>query len=281
MKLKNIAAALIISVCTLIPVSSELTSLPFSSCAYNNACGLIEKCSVNCTGEDGLIKITAKTQASGTMDNIGFTDIIIQKSTDQVNWSNEKNIGDFLESGKKYYTLNHSEDVTGGFYYRIVCTHYAEGIPFGKNDSEIQTAENISKIIWIEKSDEPAPTSETTTESTSISHTTSTTLLTSSTTSKDSDKTENSVTYSSENSENTTLKITSSTKSAESSKYTSISTRSGTNMSYSSTSKTTKTTESSQYSDNSVNTGVNLPVSAFVMAFLAAVSVMIFRRKSK
>lgn len=161
MKIRNIIAAILLSTC--IAVTTEIAVQPTANTTatdYETASGLIEKCSLSCSDSDRTLKIYAKTQASGIMNKIGFVNIIIQRSTDMNNWTDEKNIGDFLESDSRYYTLSRTETVSGGFYYRIVCTHYADGIPFRSNSAEIQTADNISKAVWINPSPEtsaPAP----------------------------------------------------------------------------------------------------------------------------
>lgn len=164
MKLKNIIAIILVLVFTAVPVNA------FAS-EYDTAVGLIEKCSISCSGSDGTLKINAKTQASDFMDEIGFKNITLQRSKDLKNWTDIINLGDFIESGRKYYTLSYSKEVEGNCYYRVTCTHYAKGIPFMKTDSEIQTAENISKSIWIDSTDEPAPITLTTTATNTITTT--------------------------------------------------------------------------------------------------------------
>ncbi|MDE7365603.1 MAG: hypothetical protein K2N27_12140 [Ruminococcus sp.] len=171
MKIKNIITIIIISVLIIFPIEALQ---PETSCTavdfYSESESLIEKCSINCYSSDGTLKIIAKTRASGSMDKIGFNNIIIQKSYDSQNWTDEKNLGNFIENNKIYCTLSTSSDIAGGYYYRVICTHYAEGLPFRSDKSEIQTAENISKSVWIDAV--PAPiTSEITTITTTITTT--------------------------------------------------------------------------------------------------------------
>lgn len=171
MKIRNIIATIILSIC--------IAVMPIVNVSAYDYVGLITKCSLSCTCSDDTLKIYAKTQASGNMDEIGFVNIIIQKSSDCQNWTDEKNIGNFIKSDKKYYTLEHSEKISGGFYYRILCTHYASGKPFGSNDTEFQTAENTSKSVWAEAL--PVVTfvaDATTTKSTTKSTTSATTAYT-------------------------------------------------------------------------------------------------------
>lgn len=179
MKIRNIITALLLSFCIAI-----MPSLCTTASDYETASGIIEKCSLKCSESDGMLNIYAKTQASGIMDRIGFVNIIIQKSSDMENWSDEKNIGDFLESDRKYYTLSHTESVQGGFYYRAVCTHFADGVPFRSSSPEIQTADNISKAVWIDTI--PSFTIETTAIATTTATTTGTTTVSTSFTAKTS-----------------------------------------------------------------------------------------------
>ncbi|MDE5853903.1 MAG: hypothetical protein K2H19_02430 [Ruminococcus sp.] len=179
MKLKNIIAVILALILISIPVNA------FAS-EYDTASGLIEKCSISCSGSDGTLKINAKTQASDFMDEIGFKNITIQKSKDLKKWTDIINLGDYIESGRKYYTLSYSKEVEGNCYYRVTCTHYAKGIPFMKADSEIQTAENLSKAVWIDNShlvtDKPTPIiiTTTSTNTTTIKETTTTAVTTTS-----------------------------------------------------------------------------------------------------
>lgn len=172
MKLKNIISLILVLIIASVPLkinknSPETTAF---SADYDTAAGLIEKCSISCSGSDGTLKIHAKTQASGLMNEIGFKNITIQSSNDLKNWTDVINLGDFIESDRKYYTLNYSMEVEGNCYYRTACIHYANGTPFMKTDSEIQTAENFSKSVWINSIPsftlEPAPIILTTTGAT-------------------------------------------------------------------------------------------------------------------
>lgn len=243
MKIRNIIVAIILSIC--------IAVMPSASVSASDYIGLITKCSLNCTYSDGTLKIYAKTQASRTMDKIGFVNIIIQKSSDLQNWTDEKNIGDFFKTDKKFYTLEHSEKISGGFYYRIVCTHYANGKPFGSNETELQTAENISKSVWADAVYAVPTTSATSTTST----TTTTTITTASATT---------VVYNYETASGTAK---ASTATAEKLSITSTATP-----------ITTASKEKTVSSVNSPSTGVKLPISALAVSVIA-VAVSVFSRK--
>ncbi len=264
MKIRNIIAAVLLS--TFIAIPTEIAFRPITNTTavdYETASGLIEKCSLSCSDSDGMLKIYAKTQASGIMDKIGFVNIIIQKSTDMNNWTNEKSIGDFFESDKKYYTFSHTETVSGGFYYRIVCTHYAEGIPFRSDSAEIQTASNISKAVWIN----PQPVITTTT-------------VTTSTTRKVNSVTTTAIPI---NSQHTELILSTSTKKDTVSTIQTSQTDSNTALPKNKASTTTSSEKSTaeKKSDNSPLTGSNLPVSVFVASVIATITAVLSRKKSK
>lgn len=245
MKIRNIIAAIILSVC--------IAVMPAASVSAYDYVGLITKCSLSCVCSDGTLKIYAKTQASGTMDEIGFVNIIIQKSSDRENWTDEKNIGDFVKSDKKYYTLEHSEKISGGFYYRILCTHYASGKPFGSDNTEFQTAENTSKSVWAEEIPVTTFIADTTTKPTTKSTTTATTY---------------------------TQEINSVQTSSGTAK-TSTATSAQTSQAVTTSPKTSTTSAEKTVTSESANTGVNFPLSALSAAVLAAVIAVISRKKSE
>lgn len=249
MKIRNIIAAIILSIC--------IAVMPSASVSASDYVGLITKCSLNCSYSDGMLKIYAKTQASGTMDKIGFVNIIIQKSSDLKNWTDEKSIGDFVKSDKKYYTLEHSEKIAGGFYYRILCTHYASGIPFGSTETELQTAENTSKYVWADAMPLVTHAVTTTAKPTTTSATTAI--------------------YNQENiSAPTTSGTTKTIK-------TITATAAHINRNDTATSPKTSTTASAEKTTLSKNapTGVNLPLSAMTVSAAAVVTAFLSRKKSK
>lgn len=262
MKIRNIIAAVLLSTC--IAVTTEIAVQPTAnttSADYETASGLIEKCSLSCSESDRVLKIYAKTQASGLMNKIGFVNIIIQRSTDMNNWTDEKNIGDFLESDSRYYTLSRTETVTGGFYYRIVCTHYADGVPFRSNSAEIQTADNISKAVWINPPPEtsaPAPVITTSTME-------KTTSVRTTTVSTDFQNTETALPIPIQSGKISTTQ-TSSTALRE-------------NKTSIATSSRKSTTEIK--SDDSPLTSSNLPVSVFAASVIAVITAVLSHKKSK
>ena len=117
---------------------------------YEKAIGLIEKCTLTCelTG-DGFINISAKTQVSSVMEEVGYKNVVIQRSDDGENWEDEVYLGDLIGYNTRYYTIkNMKVKVKGTGEYRVVCDHYAKGIPFGEKEVKTQTAMNSSS--WSE-----------------------------------------------------------------------------------------------------------------------------------
>lgn len=125
-----------------------------------------------------MLDIYAKTQSTMIMDNIGFNDMILQKSSDGYNWSDELSLGTVVQSDLRYYTYSAQIKVDGGYFYRVTCKHYAEGTPYRSNVTLVQTAENTSKSFWMESDQGSHGAAETTVPATTyttalpVTHTT-------------------------------------------------------------------------------------------------------------
>ena len=139
---------------------------------YEKAIGLIEKCTLTCnvTG-DGFINISAKTQVSSVMEEVGYKNVVIQRSDDGENWVDEVYLGDLIGYNTRYYSIDNMKvKVKGGGEYRVVCDHYAKGIPYGDTQVRTQTATNSSS--WTEQpivtSANPNTTVTTTTTTTTV-----------------------------------------------------------------------------------------------------------------
>ncbi len=115
----------------------------------SRAAGLILSYELSVSPSKGTLYINAVTRCSRKMESVGFKNIVIQYSTDNVNWQDEKTLGDLLKSDSiDYYLNNYSVSVNGGYHYRVICTHYAkESGWFGKSQSE----DNISNSVWVNK----------------------------------------------------------------------------------------------------------------------------------
>lgn len=111
------------------------------------AAGLLRRYSLSVSSSEKTLYINGATAASDTMQKIGYKNIVIQYSSDGVNWYKEKNIDDLLKTESNSYNLNsYSVSVKGGYYYRVTCTHYAkESGLFGSS----QSVDNTSNSVWV------------------------------------------------------------------------------------------------------------------------------------
>lgn len=109
--------------------------------------GLIYRYGIEVSSSKQKICINATTISSNSMKSIGFKDISIERSSDNIHWSEEKPIDDLLKSdSSSYYLNNYSVSVKGGYYYRVTLTHYAkESGLFGSS----QSVSNTSNSVWV------------------------------------------------------------------------------------------------------------------------------------
>lgn len=113
---------------------------------------LIMYCSVSCSDTPGKLMISGKTQGTERLDEIGICDITVLRSSDGKNWISEFRIDNITKEDSPLCVLDRYEvTVTGGFYYKVSCSHYA------KKNSFSQNIENSSAYVWV---DEAAPSSE-------------------------------------------------------------------------------------------------------------------------
>ncbi len=105
--------------------------------------GLIDAFSAEVSVGTKLIHMKICTYGSGTMDEIGFKDIQIQRYTGS-GWYTEKSIASVITTNACSYCLgDYTASVLGGYYYRIVLNHYA------KDGSTIERSGNTSNSVWI------------------------------------------------------------------------------------------------------------------------------------
>ena len=75
---------------------------------------------------DSEFQVWFNVTAVDAMDVLGVSEVIVQRSTDGVNWSDEAFYYDMYRYGKSYYSGHVTySDVTSG-YYRAEVTYYAE-----------------------------------------------------------------------------------------------------------------------------------------------------------
>ncbi|MBR6994984.1 MAG: hypothetical protein IKH96_03090 [Ruminococcus sp.] len=175
MKMKYITAAFLGILLLNSPAQMTVNAVDNSTYEqYERAIGLIEKCSIRVTpADDGAIEITAKTQVSGKISEVGFRNVVVQYSSDGQNWSDEISLGDLTKSNARYYSLDSRRvEVKGGGYYRVSVVHYAR-----EGSDRIQTVVQTSASEWVQP--KPRPVTTTTARRTTTSTTTTTTRTTS------------------------------------------------------------------------------------------------------
>lgn len=251
---------------------------------YENAVGLIEKCSLRCfSDESGYIEFTAKTQVSGKMKEMGFKNITVQYSSDGENWYDEYTIGDNTGTDIKYHNINgYRLKVKGGYFYRISCVHYAKGSTHDDPDVRIQTAVNSSSGVWVNK----APVVTTTTATRPVTTTTASTTkrVTTASTTKVTTKTTSKVTAKTTSTLKTAVTDIAGTKAkgnnAFSRKTTSAAKKTGTAAAAASKTTASTTAAVTSSASNSPKTGDRPPVLEFTALCSASAAAIFLRSKN-
>ena len=109
--------------------------------------GLIHDCEISVSNSNRELCINGSTISNSTMKTIGIKDIVVERSTNNENWSYYKPLDDMLEStSNSKYVNNYKTSVEGGYYYHITCNHYTKVSTFGSS----QTVANTSNSVWID-----------------------------------------------------------------------------------------------------------------------------------
>lgn len=86
---------------------------------------LILKCDLAIYLGDGkTLQIVAKTTCTDIVDKVGFKNITLQRKSGS-SWVNVSTWSAYKEDAQAYL-YDYRTTVTGGYYYRVVLTHYAE-----------------------------------------------------------------------------------------------------------------------------------------------------------
>ncbi len=105
--------------------------------------GVIDVGRVECSVGTKKIHIKCSTYCTYSVSEVGFKNIIIQRSSDRVNWTEEKRINSLTTYNNSYYYLSdYVVWVNGGYYYQVKLDHYAYN-----GTSEYQS--NTSNSVWI------------------------------------------------------------------------------------------------------------------------------------
>ncbi len=113
------------------------------------ATGLIMSFTLSASASTKKLSINATTYGTDTMAKIGFKDIKIQRSSNRTSgWTDEKTIADQIATNSIYHYLSqYSVSVAGGYYYRVVLTHYAKETGWLFPGS--QSITNYSVAVWV------------------------------------------------------------------------------------------------------------------------------------
>ncbi len=95
------------------------------------------------------VYISATTDGYDTMAKIGFKDIVIQRSSNGTSgWTDAVSLSDQLVTDSLYHYLDqYVVSVSGGYYYRVVLTHYAKEQGWFFPSS--QSITNYSNVVWV------------------------------------------------------------------------------------------------------------------------------------
>lgn len=132
--------------------SSAMSTTAFATASTEEvmplAEGLISQHSLSGTYGYNTLMIDASTIGSAEMAEIGIVDIVVQHSSDKVNWVDEVSVSDMLnEDAIDFYLDDYGVPVISGYYYRVVVTHYAK--EQGWFFPSTQSIENASTAVWI------------------------------------------------------------------------------------------------------------------------------------
>ena len=108
--------------------------------------GLISDYSLSISKNGNMLYITANTSAFSIMKKIGFTNIVVEYSTNNNNWyTYDDDFSSQTTSNAYSYSLvNFSVPVENGYYYRVTLNHYAKETGwFGKS----QSVPNVSNVV--------------------------------------------------------------------------------------------------------------------------------------
>lgn len=148
--ISSILLAGLLTICVPMNISTTKAAEPDTNVneeIIDETSGLLFQYEISVYSGNKKVNINGITKSVNQMKSIGFKDLCIQRSSNGTSWTTEIDLGDLLESNSYGYYLNgYSVPVTGGYYYRVTCTHYAkESGWFGDS----QSVDNTSNSVWI------------------------------------------------------------------------------------------------------------------------------------
>lgn len=110
--------------------------------------GLISGYDLSISKSGNMLYINADTYAFSIMKTIGFTNIVVEYSTNNNNWYTYKDDIPSQTTSNAYSCslVNFSVPVENGYYYRVTLNHYAKetGWLFGNSQSVPNTSNVVS-----------------------------------------------------------------------------------------------------------------------------------------
>ncbi len=128
--------------------AAELDSNAYTTVSESKvrSVGIITGYSLSLTSSGTSLLMTARTNCLVSVKSVGLKNIVIQRSSDNSNWSNYTTVDDLLKSSSSTYSASRKNVATvpSGYYYRITCKHYAkESGLFGSSESISNTSNSI------------------------------------------------------------------------------------------------------------------------------------------
>ncbi|MGN0495990.1 MAG: hypothetical protein ACI4GW_07170 [Lachnospiraceae bacterium] len=149
--MKNIIISILTILC-FIPCNSftsYATELKENSETTVYSAGLIKNYYISISASGKSLLFTGNTNCFETMKTVGIKSIVIQRSSDGSSWSDyDDNVSDMTKDNAISFSVSSKDlgTVTGGYYYRVTCKHYAkESGLFGSSES----ISNTSNSVWI------------------------------------------------------------------------------------------------------------------------------------
>lgn len=130
--------------CNGINVNAEEVCSDTSISVYS--AGLIGGYSASISSSNKSLLFTGRTNCFNTMKTVGIKSIVIQKSSDNSTWTDYTTVSDMTTGNTVSFSVSSQNigTVTGGYYYRITCKHYAkESGLFGSSESISNTSNSV------------------------------------------------------------------------------------------------------------------------------------------
>lgn len=142
----GLSGVLMIGVCSApIKTHSADISESYVEDVIDETVGLVNRYYLHVSSGNDSINLSGYTRSDNIMQSIGIKNIKIQRSSNNTSWTTESVLSDQLNYNSRSFNLDsYSISVTGGYYYRISCLHYAND-----GSGATQSVSNTSNSVWI------------------------------------------------------------------------------------------------------------------------------------